>query len=167
MLQTWSDNSIDACKAWASWLILDISLMMMIICLGHICLLVLHLTLCRYLDDLHSTRLPHTQIMSNLVIDQVSSPLGCWVQGTNSTYPFWHLIHLVFHSCHLGYPRVFPCLPNPCRKMNYTSRNGAPTSHSMSTYIELTYMSKASTSPRYVLHTFKKLYSKSWVQAAS
>ena len=45
MLQTWSRNSIWYMRGMSLWLILDISLIMLFICLGYICTLACYLTL--------------------------------------------------------------------------------------------------------------------------
>jgi hypothetical protein len=149
-----------------TWLILDISLMMIIICLGYICTLVLHLNPCRYLDEPHSTRLQPTQILSNLVFGQVSSAWDVESKEQALTYPFWQNEVLKSHSCHFRYSWEFPCLTNPCRKMNYRTRRDASKSIPMSIHHKFNYMTKSITKPKVSLHIFEKLCSNTWAKAS-
>src|SRR3954463_1616039 len=115
MLQTWSRNSIGYMQDLSLRLILDISPMMIILCIGKFASCMLS-NPCRYLDESNSMRLQLTHILSNLynmVVEVKGSTNPCNISFDKifiSNF-IWYQIH----DCQFGYTSALPCKTNPCR----------------------------------------------------
>ena len=112
MLQTSARLTRLHARAWA-YIILPWYTWHVILYHGILCSLALHLTFCRYLEVLHSTRLPSTPIISNLVMTKYPQPL-LLMEGRRQQK---HILdtYLNFTIGIVSY-HVLPCVTNPCRR---------------------------------------------------
>jgi len=174
MLQTLARLTRLHARAWA-YMILPWYTWHVILYHGNICSLVLQLIFCRYSEELHSTRLPTTPIISNLVMTKYPQPF-LLMEGRRQLnhildiYLMWsHLLILNWYHVKWIY-LVLPCMTNPCRwKKNQNKQGLLPTQDDLHQHRPSTTSSSTcyviNTTQRYVLISLKKLYSKSWDEA--
>ena len=97
------------------WLILDISLIMMIICLGYICTLACYLTLVGTWMNLN---LWDCNSLTSWAISTSPSLYTMVVENKEAQNPSnisFDKLYVKFYDRHFGYTSALPCRTNPCR----------------------------------------------------
>ena len=151
------------------WLILDISFMMLSICLGYFCTLACSLTLVGTWMNLNPW---DCNSLTSWAISTSSSLYTMVVEdkeAQNSSNISFGKFYIKIYDCHFGYTSALPSKANSCRKINSKSKVVLPTLDELhqpwATHTSSTTWSRSTQPSKVCYSILEKLYSKSWGKA--